>query len=59
MLETYFNLISDPNAKFEDKERSLILKAIFRPLPGQKCDEVNPPTLPDFVKDHFGGKDSK
>jgi hypothetical protein len=59
MLETYFNLISDPNAKFEDKERSLILNAIFRPLPGQHPDEVAPPTLPDLIKDHFGGKDSK
>lgn len=59
MLETYFNLLSDPNANFKDKERILVLNAIFRPLPGHQSEDVSPPTLADLAKDHFGAKEEK
>jgi hypothetical protein len=31
-----------------DKERILALAALFRPLPGQGLDDVNPPTVADL-----------
>ena len=58
MLNTYFALIGDPEAKFDSKERILIINAIFRPLPGHQSEDVAPPTLADLAKDQVGmGKD--
>jgi len=58
MLNTYFALIGDPEAKFDSKERILIINAIFRPLPGHQSEDVAPPTLADLAKDQLGmGKD--
>jgi ElaB/YqjD/DUF883 family membrane-anchored ribosome-binding protein len=51
MLDTYFSLVGDPNAKMEEKDRILILNAIFRPLPGYQTEDVAPPSLLDLVKD--------
>ena len=54
MLNTYFALIGDPEAKFDSKERILIINAIFRPLPGHQSEDVAPPTLADLAKDQLG-----
>jgi hypothetical protein len=56
MLETYFRLVGDPNAKMEAADRILILNAIFRPLPGFQTEDVAPPTLSDLIKDAVGGR---
>jgi hypothetical protein len=58
MLNTYFALIGDPEAKFDSKERILIINAIFRPLPGHQSEDIAPPTLADLAKEQLGmGKD--
>jgi hypothetical protein len=56
MLETYFALVGDPNAKMEPSDRILILNAIFRPLPGHQSEDVAPPTLTDLIKSEISGK---
>jgi ABC-type multidrug transport system fused ATPase/permease subunit len=58
LLETYFSLVGDPDAKMEQSDRILILNAIFRPLPGFQTEDVAPPTLLDLTKDALGGKKS-
>jgi hypothetical protein len=54
MLDTYFSLVGDPNAKMEETDRILILNAIFRPLPGYQTEDVAPPTLLDLARDAVG-----
>jgi hypothetical protein len=56
MLDTYFSLVGDPNAKMEETDRILILNAIFRPLPGYQTEDVAPPTLLDLAKDAVSKK---
>jgi hypothetical protein len=46
ILDTYFSLIEDdPNA---EKERHLLLNAMFRPLPGEPND-IEPPNLSELM----------
>ncbi len=47
MLDTFLNLIEIGRA--EDKDRLLILEAIFRPLPGHGSDGMEPPNIVDFI----------
>ncbi|MFF8800244.1 MULTISPECIES: DUF6161 domain-containing protein [unclassified Methylobacterium] len=49
MIDTYFRLVGNPDAKMEPSDRILVLNAIFRPLPGQQSDDLNPPNLVDVV----------
>jgi hypothetical protein len=56
MLETYFRLVADPEAKMEVGDRILVLNAIFRPLPGHQTEDIAPPTLADLLKDKLAGK---
>ncbi|MCW2274783.1 hypothetical protein GJ654_19140 [Rhodoblastus acidophilus] len=56
MLDTYFALVADENAKMEQSDRILILNAIFRPLPGHQTEDVAPPSLLDLASDAMGGK---
>lgn len=56
MLETYFRLVGDPDAKMEQSDRILILNAIFRPLPGHQSEDVAPPTLFDLIKGEVKSK---
>lgn len=48
MLETYIRLVHDAKAGRED--RTIVLAAIFRPLPGHENDDIQPPSLLDFMK---------
>lgn len=54
MLQTYLSLVGDANAKMEQADRTLVLNAIFRPLPGHQSEDVAPPTLADVVKSATG-----
>ncbi|KRA05390.1 hypothetical protein ASD74_02520 [Rhizobium sp. Root564] len=47
-LDTYFHLIERSGATTE--ERGLMLNALFRPLPGQGQDSVEPPNFMELVK---------
>lgn len=50
MLQTYLALVGDKEAGMEQADRTLILNAIFRPLPGHQSEDVAPPTLAELVK---------
>lgn len=50
MMRTYLALVGDENARMEQTDRTLILNAIFRPLPGHQSEDVAPPTLADVLK---------
>jgi hypothetical protein len=52
MMDTYFHLIEKQAAIKED--RALILAALFRPLPGQGTDNVEPPNFTEFVTKAMG-----
>lgn len=54
MIRTYLALVGDEHAKMEQADRTLILNAIFRPLPGHQREDVAPPTLVDVVKSATG-----
>ncbi|WP_201829217.1 DUF6161 domain-containing protein [Microvirga zambiensis] len=56
MLETYFSLVGNKDAKMEPSDRILILNAIFRPLPGHQSEDVAPPTLLDLTKEALSTK---
>ncbi len=47
-MDTYFHLIERNGATTE--ERGLMLNALFRPLPGQGQDNVDPPNFIELVK---------
>lgn len=47
-MDTYFHLIERNGASTE--ERGLMLNALFRPLPGQGQDNVDPPNFIELVK---------
>lgn len=51
-MDTYFHLLEHDKASTE--ERALMLNALFRPLPGQGNDNVDPPNYIDIVKDKVG-----
>ncbi|MCM2455319.1 hypothetical protein HGO37_07980 [Rhizobium sp. CG4] len=46
-MDTYFHLVE--NNKVTAKERGLMLNALFRPLPGQGQDNVEPPNFVDLI----------
>lgn len=48
---TYLRLLGDSSNPISPKERVLALSAIFRPLPGQGSDDVNPPTVAELLRD--------
>lgn len=50
MTQTYLALVADPNSQVTEKDRLIMLNAIFRPLPGAQTDEVAPPTVLDLLK---------
>ncbi|CAN7334865.1 hypothetical protein LJR090_002537 [Bosea sp. LjRoot90] len=54
MIQTYLALVGDEKALMEQTDRTLILNAIFRPLPGHQSEDVAPPTLLDIVKSASG-----
>lgn len=58
LLQTYYRLVSDKNAEMEPRDRLLVLNALFRPIPGQQVDEINPPTFADIAGDIFKTKGS-
>lgn len=55
MLETYLALVGDKDAKMEQADRTLILNAIFRPLPGHQNEDIAPPTLTEVVRSAASG----
>lgn len=57
MLQTYLALVGDKDAKMEQADRTLILNAVFRPLPGHQSEDVAPPTLLDLAANAVKGKD--
>lgn len=59
MLQTYLALVGDKEAKMEQADRTLILNAIFRPLPGHQSDDIAPPTLLDLARNALPGGDKK
>jgi hypothetical protein len=50
-IRTYLRLLGDPKKPISEKERILALAALFRPLPGQGPDDLNPPTIADLLKE--------
>ncbi|MCP9627366.1 DUF6161 domain-containing protein [Rhodopseudomonas palustris] len=50
MIRTYLALVADKDAQVTEKDRLVMLNAIFRPLPGTQIDEVAPPTILDLLK---------
>jgi hypothetical protein len=46
-MDTYFHLVE--SNKVTAKERGLMLNALFRPLPGQGQDNVEPPNFVDLI----------
>ncbi len=49
MIETYLSLLADPKTNFDDKDRAVLLTAIFRPVNASQPD-VSPPTIADLLK---------
>ncbi|MGF0521852.1 hypothetical protein ACQEDT_10115 [Agrobacterium pusense] len=47
-MDTYFHLVE--NDKATPEERGLMLNALFKPLPGQGQDNVEPPSFTDLTK---------
>jgi hypothetical protein len=50
MTKTYLALVSNKDSQVDEKDRIIMLTAIFRPLPGSQLEEVAPPTVIDFLK---------
>ena len=50
MTRTYLALVADKDSGVTEKDRLVMLNAIFRPLPGVQSDEVAPPTILDLLK---------
>lgn len=59
MLQTYLALVGDKDAKMEQADRTLILNAVFRPLPGHQSEDVALPTLLDLARSAVPGGDKK
>jgi hypothetical protein len=49
MIATYLSLLADPKTSFDDKDRAVLLTAIFRPVNASQPD-VSPPTIADLLK---------
>ncbi|MFZ9502550.1 MAG: hypothetical protein ACO27F_13385 [Beijerinckiaceae bacterium] len=50
LLETYIRMVADPQSGVDKTDRALVLNALFRPLPGQEVDDVQPPTFLELMK---------
>jgi hypothetical protein len=50
MIRTYLSLVGEKDSGVTDKDRLIMLNAIFRPLPGGQSEEVAPPTVLDLLK---------
>jgi len=50
MTKTYLALVSDKQSGVDEKDRLVMLSAIFRPLPGAQIEEIAPPTILDLLK---------
>jgi hypothetical protein len=50
MTRTYLALVADKDSGVTEKDRLVMLNAIFRPLPGIQTDELAPPTILDLLK---------
>jgi hypothetical protein len=50
MTQTYLALVADNKSEVTDKDRLVMLSAIFRPLPGAQIEEVAPPSILDLLK---------
>ena len=50
MLKTYLALVGNKDSKVDEKDRLVMLTAIFRPLPGAQSEDVAPPSIMDLVK---------
>ena len=48
MTSTYLSLLADKS--MSEKDRVIMLSAIFRPLPGAQTEEVAPPTILDLMR---------
>ena len=48
-IETYANLVGTASAIAQEKDRAIMLAAIFRPLPGSHSPDVAPPSLLDLI----------
>ncbi|AZO77506.1 hypothetical protein B5U98_22835 [Bosea sp. Tri-39] len=55
MVHTYLALAADKDIKVEPSDRSMMLAAAFRPLPGQSTDDINVPTIVEVVQKAVGG----
>jgi hypothetical protein len=55
MVHTYLALAADKNIKVEPSDRSMMLAAAFRPLPGQAVEDINVPTIVEVVQKAVGG----
>jgi hypothetical protein len=49
MIQTYLSLLSNPQTKFDEKDRAVLLTAIFRPVNATQPD-VSPPTIADLLQ---------
>ncbi len=47
LANTFIRLVGE--GKVEDKDRTIMLNALFRPIPGAKEQDIQPPNLADFV----------
>jgi hypothetical protein len=50
MTKTYLALVGDKDSRVDEKDRLVMLSAIFRPLPGAQIEDVAPPTILDLLK---------
>jgi hypothetical protein len=48
MVSTYLSLIADPNAGVDKSDRSIVLNALFRPLPGES-EDISPPSFVELL----------
>jgi hypothetical protein len=49
MIQTYLSLLSNTQTKFDEKDRAVLLTAIFRPVNATQPD-VSPPTIADLLQ---------
>jgi hypothetical protein len=50
MTRAYLAFVADPDSKVTEKDRLVMLTAIFRPLPGGQAEDVAPPSILDILK---------
>lgn len=50
MTKTYLALVAEKDSQVDQKDRLVMLNAIFRPLPGAQVEDIAPPTIMDLLK---------